>query len=121
MGRPWLKIYVDSNRDNYGSAKHIHDSNKQNLKLLVSFLIRPRATLVKQKLNQQKNTAMKKKYYRIDGGDTPVITDNLKAIMDILAAEGDHITQEEDERIKYQWTIDFVWLTDEEYQNLPEA
>lgn len=52
VGRPWLKMYVDSNRDNYGSAKYIHDSNKQNLKLLVSFLIRPRAALVKQKLNQ---------------------------------------------------------------------
>lgn len=63
---------------------------------------------------------MKKLYYRIDGGDTPIICD-LKSMTEILEAEASDYNEEKNEEDKPEWTIDLVFLTDEEYENLPDA
>lgn len=41
IGRPWLKTVVDAHSRDYGSAKYVHDTNKQNLKPLFSFIRKP--------------------------------------------------------------------------------
>jgi hypothetical protein len=65
---------------------------------------------------------MKKRYYRIDNGDTPVINADLSTLMEILISEADsYRTEEVTDNDKPEWTIDLIWLTDEEYENLPEA
>jgi hypothetical protein len=65
---------------------------------------------------------MKKKYYRIDNGDSPVINPDLKVIMELLESEAsDYKTEPEDPAHSPEWMIDFVWLTDEEYENLLDA
>lgn len=40
IGKPWLKMFVDSSQRDYGSAKYVHKSNQENLKQTFSFLIK---------------------------------------------------------------------------------
>lgn len=64
----------------------------------------------------------KKKYYRIDNGDIPVIDADLKVLMEIIESESScYPNEEETEKINPEWTIDLIWLTDEEFQNLEDA
>jgi hypothetical protein len=66
---------------------------------------------------------MKKRYYRLDNGDTPVIDASLSVLMDIIESEtADYKNQERyDEDSRPEWAIDLVWLTDEEFANLEDA
>lgn len=65
---------------------------------------------------------MKKKYYRIDNSDKPVITPDLKVVMELLENEAsDYKTEEDNKMYTPDWKIDLVWLTDEEYAKLPEV
>lgn len=61
----------------------------------------------------------KKLYYTIDNGDTS-ITCHLDACFEMIKAESDSVKKEGDEE-DYQWTITPVWMTDEEFENLPDA
>lgn len=62
---------------------------------------------------------MKKLYYKIDNGDQPVICE-LDACIEMIKAESDNaVPENSDDAI--QWTITQIWLTDEEYDELPEA
>lgn len=40
IGRPWLKSNLDSKVESYGSAKYVHKTNQDNLKLPFSILIK---------------------------------------------------------------------------------
>lgn len=62
----------------------------------------------------------KKMYYKIDNGDTPVICD-LKVCMDMLEAEASDYNEDRNNEDKPNWDVTLVWLTQEEYENLPEA
>ena len=64
----------------------------------------------------------KKRYYRIDNGDMPIIDASLQVIMDILQSEAstyvnEHVTEQDTP----EWTIDLIWLSDEEFEKLDEA
>lgn len=60
----------------------------------------------------------KKLYYVIDNGGREV-TAHLDSIIDIIKAESPSKSDPGTDDI--QWTITPVWLTDEEFENLPEA
>lgn len=45
IGRPWVKMYLDAHSRDYGSAKYVHKSNKENLKYWFSFKMKPPKTL----------------------------------------------------------------------------
>lgn len=62
----------------------------------------------------------KKMYYRVDYGDTPVIC-TLQECMDIIKADAETYTEVTNGTDNPEWTIDLVWLTDEEFENLPDA
>lgn len=66
---------------------------------------------------------MKKKYYRLDSGDTPIINPDLNVLMQILESEANDYKEEDKYKADFEpgWEIDLVWLTDEEYENLDEA
>jgi hypothetical protein len=62
---------------------------------------------------------MKKKlYYIIDNGGRKV-TCHLDSAIDIIKAESPSNTNPDTYDI--QWTITPVWLTDEEFENIPES
>lgn len=62
----------------------------------------------------------KKLYYKIDNGDTPIICtlDDVKNLIDAEASGYNEITNIDD---KPSWYVTLVFLTDEEFANLPEA
>lgn len=60
----------------------------------------------------------KKLFYTIDNGDT-AMTAHLDACMEVIKAESP-ANQSSDDNLN-QWTITPVWLTDEEFESLPEA
>lgn len=62
----------------------------------------------------------KKMYYRIDNGDTSV-TCELSGLTSLLEAEATSFNEETNKSDEPTWTIDLVFLTEEEYENLPEA
>ena len=64
--------------------------------------------------------ADKKLYYKYDNGDTPIIC-NLDDVKDMLDAEASDYNEETNKADEPQWTITLVFLTDEEFANLPEA
>ena len=61
---------------------------------------------------------MKKVYYKFDNGDTYYVLD-ASGVLAALQAEMEDMKPEDVEL--YQWTITPVLLTDEEFENLPEA
>ncbi len=61
-----------------------------------------------------------KMYYIIDNGDTTVITDII-GLTDSIEAESSDFTFHTNEADKPEWKITLTWLTEEEYNNLPEA
>lgn len=62
----------------------------------------------------------KKMYYRIDNGDTPVIC-TLQDCMDMIDAEASDYNEASNEEDEPGWNITLVFLTEEEFANLPEA
>lgn len=60
----------------------------------------------------------KKLFYTIDNGDT-AMTAHLDACMEVIKAESPSKSDPGTDDI--QWTITPVWLTDEEFESLPEA
>ncbi len=62
----------------------------------------------------------KKMYYRVDNGDTPVIA-SLSECMEIIKSESESYNEAKTAEDNPEWTIDLVWLTDEEFENLPDA
>lgn len=59
-------------------------------------------------------------YYKVDNGDTPVICD-LKALNDLLEAEASDYNEDRNKEDEPEWDITLVWLTQYEYENLPDA
>lgn len=59
----------------------------------------------------------KQLFYRIDNGDTEIICE-LSGCVAMIEAESPRSEATDDEMI---WTISTVWLTDDEFNNLPEA
>lgn len=59
-------------------------------------------------------------YYRYDNGYSPIICpiDDVKTL---LESESSDYTEGSNERDKPEWNITLVWLTQEEFENLPEA
>lgn len=62
----------------------------------------------------------KKMYYIIDNGDTPVTCD-LNGLTAMLEAEATSYNEDSNKEDKPQWDITLVWLTEDEFDNLPEA
>jgi hypothetical protein len=57
-------------------------------------------------------------YYELsDNCDVTKLVSHLQGIMDFIEADMFDITEEDDRR---EYTINPVWLTDEEYSKLPE-
>lgn len=62
----------------------------------------------------------KKLYYKYDNGDTPIIC-KLEDVRDMLDAEASDYNEQTNKADAPHWTITLVFLTDEEFANLPEA
>ncbi len=62
---------------------------------------------------------MKKVFFKIDNGDT-TITAELSGVLTQLEAECQDVKNNDDMDL-YSWTITPIIMTDEEYNNLPEA
>jgi hypothetical protein len=62
----------------------------------------------------------KKLYYIIDNGDTPVTCD-LRSLTDMLEAEASGYNDDSNKEDKPEWVITLVFMTEDEYNNLPEA
>jgi hypothetical protein len=60
----------------------------------------------------------KKMYYKLDNDDV-VVTCTIEALNDILEAEATDYTEATNEAEKPQWNITLVWMTEDEYENLP--
>jgi uncharacterized protein YegL len=60
----------------------------------------------------------KKLYYKIDNGDTP-ITCTLQDVKDMIEAEAGDYNDETNKEYEPEWNITLVFLTDEEFKNLP--
>ncbi len=63
---------------------------------------------------------MKKMYYIIDNGDMSVTVD-LIGLTDTLEAEATDYNEDSNKEDEPQWNIQLVWMTEEEFNNLPEA
>jgi hypothetical protein len=61
----------------------------------------------------------KKLYYIIDNGDSSY-TMELDGCVELIKGESEDIKKEGDEK-DVQWIMEPIWLTDEEFDNLPEA
>lgn len=61
----------------------------------------------------------KKLYWLVESNGDLSVTCTADAIKDLI--EGDLENTPSDEREDVEYTITPVWLTDEEYENLPEA
>ena len=62
----------------------------------------------------------KKMYFKIDNGDTPVIC-SLQDCKDMIDAEASDYNEASNLEFEPSWNITLVFLTDEEFANLPEA
>jgi hypothetical protein len=62
----------------------------------------------------------KKLYYRFDNGDTPVIC-KIQDVTDMLEAEARDYNEDSNKEDEPIWNITLVFLTDDEFANLPEA
>lgn len=62
----------------------------------------------------------KKMYYKLDNGDTPVIC-TLQDVKDMIDAEASDYNEKTNAEDEPSWNITLVFLTDEEFANLPEA
>ena len=62
---------------------------------------------------------MKKMYWTLDNSDARYILDSLDACMEIIKNEATDVKQ--DDKIQPDWSIQTIWLTEEEFNNLPEA
>lgn len=62
----------------------------------------------------------KKLYYKYDNGDTPIIC-KLEDVKDMLDAEASDYNEETNKADEPHWTITLMFLTEEEFANLPEA
>ncbi len=62
----------------------------------------------------------KKMYYKIDNGDVYQIVDE-SIFMDIIKGEASDYNEYKNEQDKPEWIITLAWMTQEEYENLPEA
>jgi len=62
---------------------------------------------------------MSKIYFHfIDNGDIDLITPNLEDILEMIKADLEDIEEGESDR---EYSITPIWLTDDEFENLPEA
>lgn len=59
-------------------------------------------------------------YYKIDNEDTPIIME-LSGCMEMIEAEASSYTEDKNSEDKPQWDITLVWLTEDEFINLPDA
>lgn len=59
-------------------------------------------------------------YYQIDNGDTTVTCDK-SGVIDLLSGEAESWTEKTNEEDKPEWTIKLIWMTEDEYDNLPDA
>lgn len=65
------------------------------------------------------STAIKKPYYQLsDGADVCRVVMELSGILEWIKADEDEVSEVTDDR---GYTIEPIWLTDDEYRNLPEA
>jgi len=62
----------------------------------------------------------KKMYYKIDNNDTPVICE-LSQLFTQLESEASDYNEQKNIEDEPNWVITILWLTQEEYENLPEA
>jgi hypothetical protein len=62
----------------------------------------------------------KKMYYRINNNDQGQIVD-VDSLNDIIHGEAETYSESTNERDKPNWNITLVWMTEEEYENLPDA
>jgi hypothetical protein len=63
---------------------------------------------------------MKKMYYVIDNNGAAITLD-ISGIMVMLEAEATHHNEDSNNQDKPSWTITLAWLTEEEFENLPEV
>jgi hypothetical protein len=62
----------------------------------------------------------RKLYYRIDNGDTPIVLE-LSGLMMQLESEASDYNEDSNNEDKPEWVIDLIFLTEDEFENLPEA
>lgn len=61
---------------------------------------------------------MKKQYFKFsDGADMSNVVMTLRDCMDTIEVDMESVTEDDDR----QYIMTPIWLTDEEYKNLPEA
>ena len=63
---------------------------------------------------------IKKMYYTIGNEDAAIIC-GLKELTDMLEAEASDYNEDSNKQDNPQWFIELVFLTEDEYANLPEA
>lgn len=66
------------------------------------------------------NKTAKKMFYQIDNGDTKITCD-LPGLTALLEAEASDFTKDTNREEKPQWVITLFWMTQKQYENLPEA
>lgn len=62
---------------------------------------------------------MKKMYYQVDNSDVVFTLDSIEACIEIIKGESSDVKQ--DDEIQPEWTITTTWMTEEEFNNLPDA
>lgn len=62
----------------------------------------------------------KKMYYTVDNGDTTVTVD-FKGLADMIEAEASCYTENKNKEEEPYWGISLIWMTEDEFDNLPEA
>lgn len=61
----------------------------------------------------------KKLYYEIDNGDEAYTMD-LSGCMELIKGEMEHMNEEKTKQDEPEWVITPIWLTEAEYEALPE-
>lgn len=62
----------------------------------------------------------KKMFYQIDNSDVNQIVE-ADLVMDVIKGEAESYTEKTNKDDEPSWTITLVWMTQEEYENLPDA
>lgn len=62
---------------------------------------------------------MKKMYYQVDNSDVVFTLDSIEACIEIIKEESADVKQ--DDEIQPEWTITTTWMTEEEFNNLPDT
>lgn len=62
----------------------------------------------------------KKMYYVVDNGDTPITVD-LDGMKELIEAEASDYNEDRNKEDEPRWDVTLVWLTEDEFSNLPEA